>query len=158
MTVRAWWSPGWYNLDKPLKAGERDIYGFYRSGDPAGHGPLPVFDPHPEKVFRTKPGFDLLFANSTGRAWDYRYVTIETIEHARFGPVDEVDTRSFGQYTFRFADGRWVTIEAEQGPGNVNAASPDFPVGDCDPAWADEEGWALVVTLSDIVQASHEDL
>ena len=104
----------------------------------------------------TKLGYDLLFANSVGSAWDYRSATVESIEHATFGPLDEVETLDFGRYTFRFHDGRWVTIEVEQGPGIVNAASPDFPVDVCDPAWARSSGWALDVVLADVVESSRD--
>jgi hypothetical protein len=65
----------------------------------------------------------------------------------------EVDARPFGQYTFTFGDGRWVTIEAEEDPGHVNDASRGFPVGDCDPAWAGRADWALTVVFSDVVRA-----
>lgn len=135
MTLRAWWDPGWYNLDQPLKVGRRDTFAFFRS----------------QHV--TKPGYDVVIANTMGSDWDYRSATVEAIEHARFGPLDEVDTTQFGQYTFRFHDGRWVTIEAEEGPGCVNAASPDFPADVCDRAWADNSGWALTVVLSDVTEA-----
>jgi hypothetical protein len=37
--------------------------------------------------------------------------------HHHFGAVAEVDTSAFGQYTFTLADGRWVTIEAEEDLG-----------------------------------------
>jgi hypothetical protein len=43
----------------------------------------------------------------------------------RFGPLD---VTSFGGYVVTLQDGRWVTVEAEHGPGMVNAASPDFPI------------------------------
>ncbi|MFI1996966.1 hypothetical protein [Actinoplanes sp. NPDC020271] len=82
---------------------------------------------------------------------------MESIEHEYFGAVVEVDTRPFGQYTFTLADGQWVTIEAEEGLGTVNGASPGFPVADCDPAWAHDDGWALVVTLSAIERVPPPD-
>ncbi len=135
MATTAWWDPGWYNLDQPVKAGQRSLFAFYR----------------PE---RAKPGHDLVFANNVGTDWIYRTATVVSIEHARFGPVDEVDTRPFGQYTFRFADGGWVTIETEEALGAVDAASPGFPVDDCDRAWAGTSGWALTVTLTDVVTAA----
>jgi hypothetical protein len=47
-----------------------------------------------------------------------------------------------------------VTIEAEQGPGHVNAASPGFPVDLCVPEWASTSGWALDVTVADLAPAS----
>jgi hypothetical protein len=79
---------------------------------------------------------------------------VDSINHRRFGAVVEVDARPFGQYTFTFGDDRWVTIEAEEGPGNVNDASRGFPVDDCDPAWASKSGWALTVMFSDVVAAA----
>jgi hypothetical protein len=136
MTLRAWWDPGWYNLDQSLKVGQHDTFAFC----------------WPSTI--AKPGYDLVFANSTGIDWDYRSATVESVEHARFGSLDEVDTTRFGQYTFRFHDGRWVTIEAEQDLGLVNHASPDFPVEACDRAWADTSGWALAVVLSDVTRTS----
>jgi hypothetical protein len=132
VTLHGWWDPGWYNLDQPLKAGRRDTFAFLRAGRGA------------------RPGYDLVFANTVGGDWDDYTATVVSIEHAGFGALDEVDTVRFGEYTFRFRDGRWVSIEAEQGPGHVNAASPGFPVGSCDPAWADTSGWALTVTLADV--------
>ncbi|GAB3644975.1 hypothetical protein GCM10028833_03200 [Glycomyces tarimensis] len=134
--LRAWWDPGWYALDQPLKVGRHDTFAFYRRGLPA------------------RPGYDRVFANNVGSAWDYRSATVVSIEHARFGPLDEVDTAQFGQYTFRFSDGRWVTVEAEERLGDVEAASADFPVDVCERAWAEHSGWALAVALADITTAS----
>lgn len=130
--LSAVWKPGWYNLDHSLAVGRRDAFAFPLPGPGAEH--------------------ELVFVNTVGTysEWTYWVATVVAIEHARFGPVDEVDTRPFGQYTFRFTDGRWVTIEAEEGPGHVNAASPDFPVDDCDKEWAHTGGWALQVTLADV--------
>ena len=127
--LRAWWDPGWYNLDQPLKVGRRDTFAFF-----SRH--LPV-----------RSGYDLVFANAVGGDWNYLSATVQAIEHERFGRLDAVDTLHFGEYTFRFHDGRWVTIEAEQDPGHVNSASPEFPQDICDPAWAHDSGWALAVTL-----------
>jgi hypothetical protein len=149
LTLKAWWDPGWYNLDQPLKVGQRDTYAFFLGEGMAVEG----FDPHPERLYRTKPGYDLVFANTVGSAWDYRSAIVESIEHDAFGPLDAVETLDFGQYTFRFHDGRWVTIEAEQGPGSVNAASSGFPSDACDPAWANTSGWALTVVLADVTKA-----
>jgi hypothetical protein len=134
VTLSAWWNPGWYNTDQSLKVGQRETFWFYGSD-------------------LARPGYDLHFVNHGGFGWDYREATVESIEHARFGSVHEVDTRPFGQYTFRFTDGRWITIEAEEDPGTVNAASPGFPVDACDPEWANNSGWALVAVLSDVVEA-----
>jgi hypothetical protein len=153
VTLRAWWDPGWYNLDQSLKVGRRDTFAFYWGARVSADDPRIGFDPHPERLFLTLPGYDLVFANSVGRAWDYRSAIVESIEHARFGPIDEVDTVSFGQYTFRFHDGRWVTIETEQGLGSVNGASEDFPANACDPAWPRNSGWALVVVLAEVSEA-----
>jgi hypothetical protein len=91
-SVRAWWDPGWHNLDQLLKVGRHDTFAFYRSHFPA------------------TPGYDLVFANTVGSDWDHRSATVESIEHARFGYLDEVA---------------------------------------CDPAWAGNSGWALVVLLSE---------
>lgn len=135
MALTAWWAPNWYNLDASLKVGARATYGFKRAAD------------SPE------PGYDLTFSDASLENWDYRTVTVESIEHATFGSVSEIDARAFGQYTFRFTDGRWVKIEAEQGVGDVNAASDGFPVEACERVWATTSGWALVVTLSDVVEA-----
>ena len=154
MTLRAWWDPLWYNADESLKVGQRDTFAFFWSGDLTIDDVRVGFDPHPERLFLTKPGFDLVFANRPGSAWDYRSATVESIEHAAFGRLDEVDTTTFGEYTFLLHDGRWVTIEAEQGPGGVNAASPDFPIAVCEPAWAQNSGWALVVMLADVTEAA----
>lgn len=137
--LRAWWDPGWYNLDQSLTLGRRDRFAFV-----------------PGKALPDN-GFDLVFAGTLGTDWEYRSATVEAIEHARFGPVEAVDTTQFGQYTFRFAAGWWVTIEAEQDPGHVNAISPDPPVADIDREWAHTSGWALAVTLSDVDEPSHEE-
>jgi hypothetical protein len=134
--LRAWWDPGWYNLDQSLQAGRRDKLAFFR------------------RELLTQPGYDLVFANTVGSDWEYRSATVESIEHARFGILNEVDTTRFGQYTFRFRDGQWVNIEGEEGPGRVNAASPDFPVDACNPAWAGNSGWSLAVVLSDVTRPS----
>jgi hypothetical protein len=135
--VRALWDPGWYNLDQSLITGGRDTF---------------VFLPDASEQH---PGYDLVFANTVGVDvdWAYREATVSAIEHARWGAVQEVDASRFGEYTFRFVGGRWVTIEAEEGPGSVNAASPDFPVGECDREWATTSGWALAVTLVDVTKA-----
>jgi hypothetical protein len=137
LTLRACWDPGWYNLDQPLKVGRRDTLAFVR------------------RYLSAKPEYDLVFANTVGSDWDYRSATVKSIEHARFGPLDEIDTTAFGQYSFRFPDGQWVTIEAEQSLGLVTAASPGFPVDACNPAWAHNSGWALVVMLVDVTEATH---
>jgi len=158
VTLRAWWDPSWYNLDQSLKVGRRDTFAFFWNADLTLDDLRVEFDPHPERLFLTKPGYDLVFANETGMAWDYRSATVESIEHARFGPLDEVDTRSFGQYRFRLGDGRWVTIEAEESPGEVNAASPGFPVDVCGPAWASNSGWALVVVLAEVTETNPDRL
>lgn len=140
VTVRGWWDPGWYNLDQSVKVGQRDTFAFLRAAPP--------------------PGYDVVLANDVGTpgyTWDHWSATVESMEHHHFGVVVEVDARPFGQYTFTFGDGRWVTIEAEEGPGHVNDASRDFPVGDCDPAWAGNAGWALTVVFSDVVRAPDPD-
>ncbi|GAA3738258.1 hypothetical protein GCM10022225_21520 [Plantactinospora mayteni] len=132
MTSLALWDPGWYDLDQPLKVGRQDRFAFH-------HGIV-------------SPGYDLVFANGLGTNWDYRSATVETIEHPEFGLLDEVDTTTgFGEYTFRLQDGRWVTVEAEESPGAVNAASPDFPV---DASRAGSSDWALVVVLSGVTNAN----
>jgi hypothetical protein len=137
VTVRAWWDPGWYNLDQSLKVGRRATFGFLRAAPPSDHDVVLAND-------LGTPGYD----------WDYWSATVESIDHHRFGAVVELDARPFGQYTFTFDDGRWVTIEAEEGPGHINDASPGFPVDDCDPAWASNSGWALTVVFSDVVRMS----
>jgi hypothetical protein len=131
MTIRALWEPGWYNLDSSLKVGRRDVFGFHRP------------------CLETRPSYDRLFANDLGRDWDYRSATVVSIRHAEFGALDEVDAKPFGQYRFTLADGRWVVIEAEQGPGAVNDAHPDFPVDRCGGA----AGWSLDVVLDDLAVA-----
>ncbi|GIF63304.1 hypothetical protein Ais01nite_13390 [Asanoa ishikariensis] len=153
MTLRAWWDPQWYNCDAHLRVGDRDTFAFYWDEDVAVDDARIGFDPHPERLFRTRPGFDLVFANSVGRAWHYQRATVESIEHATFGPLNEVDTAGFGEYHFRFHDGRWVTLEAEQGPGAVNGTSEGFPVEAIDPDWIHTSGWALVVVLADVTEA-----
>lgn len=137
VTVRALWNPGWYNLDTWLKVGREAVHPFSTE---------------------VPQGLDVAFHNGLGHAFYYGSATVEAIEHAHFGAVAEVDTRPFGQYTFTFGDGRWVTIEAEESLGNVNRASPGFPVGECDPGWAENDGWALVVTLSDIERVPPPDM
>lgn len=124
------WKTGWYNLDQSMTVGRRDAFAFSLPGPGAG------------------PEHDLTFA--TWSPWEYWVATVVSIEHARFGSVLDVDTAPFGQYTFRFADGTWVTVEAEERLANVNAASPDFPVDECDVAWAHTGGWDLHVTLADV--------
>jgi hypothetical protein len=136
--MRGLWDPGWYNLDQPLKVGRRDTFAFLRRDRSA------------------RAGYDLVFANTVGGGWDYRDATVEAIEHARFGPLDEVETVRFAEYTFRFHDGRWVTVEAEESVGRVNAASEGFPADECDPAWAYNSGWALVVTLTGVGKAGRQ--
>jgi hypothetical protein len=138
--VRAWWDPGWYNLDQSLEVGQRATFVFLRAEPPPDH--------------------DVVLANDVGIPGYDRYswsATIESIDHHRFGSVVEVDTRLFGQYTFTFGDDRWVTIEAEERPGSVNDASRDFPVDDCDPAWASNSGWALTVVVSDVARTPDHD-
>ncbi|MEV4517712.1 hypothetical protein AB0K00_53235 [Dactylosporangium sp. NPDC049525] len=135
MKVRARWNPGWYNLDQSLKVGNRATFGFSRAKPPAD--------------------YDVVLAHDMGAPrcdWNSWSATVESIEHDRLGVVAEVDTRPFGQYTFTFGDGRWVTIEAEESPGHVDDASPGFPIDDCDPAWAGNSGWALTVVFSDAFQ------
>ncbi|AVT29979.1 hypothetical protein C6361_11290 [Plantactinospora sp. BC1] len=134
MTFLALWEPAWYNLDQSLKVGRQDRFAFY-------HGSV-------------LPGYDLVFANDLGTNWDYRSATVELIEHPEFGLLDEVDATEFGQYTFRLQDGRWIIIEAEEGPGKVNAASPDFPVDVSDPGRADNLDWTLVAVLSGVRNAN----
>ncbi|MGX7669595.1 hypothetical protein [Plantactinospora sp. DSM 117369] len=134
LTLLALWDPGWYNLDQSLKVGRQDRFAFC-------HGVV-------------SPGYDLVFANGLGTNWDYRSATVELIEHPEFGLLDEVDTTAFGQYTFRLQDGRWITIEAEEGPGAVNAASPDFPVDAADPNRGGSSDWTLVVALSGVTNAN----
>ncbi len=128
MTTRALWEPGWYNLDHSLKVGRRDVFAFRR--------------PYVE----TRPGYDRLFANDIGRDRDYRSAVVVSIVHAELGALAEVDAEPFGQYRFTLADGRWVVIEAEQGPGAVNDAHPDFPVDRC----GGSDDWALDVVLDDL--------
>jgi hypothetical protein len=130
MAVRARWDPGWYTRDQSLEVGRRARFAFYPP-EPGGGG-------------------ELVFGNTVGREWDMWEATVEAIEHARLGALHEVDASGFGEYTFRFADGRWVTIEAEQDLGRVNGASPDFPVDRVDRGWADAGGWALDVTLAGV--------
>jgi hypothetical protein len=135
-TPLALWDPGWYNLDQSLKVGRRDRFAFGYHLEPTS--------------------YDLIFANDLGTLWNYQRATVEVIEHAEFGLLDEVDTTAFGQYTFRLQDGRWVTIEAEQELGSVNAASADFPIDACDRVWASKWGWALVVLLSGVTSANRD--
>ena len=56
-TLRAWWDPGWYNLDQPVKVGRHDTFAFVR------------------RYLAAKPGFDLVFATTVGSDWDYRSAT-----------------------------------------------------------------------------------
>lgn len=140
MTIRARWAPGWYNLDASLKVGRQSTFAFSRLAP---------------------RGFDAGFLNGMLRPDSFYYASavVEAIEHGRFGALTEVDTRPFGQYTFTRADGGWVTIEAEENLGHVNASSPGFPVTDCDPAWADDDndGWALTVVLSGFIRTERPD-
>jgi hypothetical protein len=137
--LRAWWDPGWYNLDQSLKLGERARFAFV-----------------PGKALPSS-GFDLVFAHTLGGGRELRSATVDDIEHARFGRVEEVDTSQFGQYTFRFVAGWWVTIETEEAVGHLNAVSSDPPVTHFDREWAYTSGWALAVTLSDVDEPSYED-
>ncbi|HEX2144556.1 MAG TPA: hypothetical protein VHG10_08610, partial [Glycomyces sp.] len=79
------------------------------------------------------------------------------IEHARFGQLTEVDTGKFSDYTFRFQDGQWATIESEQELGRLNASSPGLLVNGHDPGNAGADGWDLTVTLADVRQSSIDD-
>ncbi|MBD7918775.1 hypothetical protein H9657_10880 [Cellulomonas sp. Sa3CUA2] len=124
------WKPGWYNLDQTLVVGRSSAFAFSLPGPQAG------------------PGHELAFA--TSGEWKYWKATVVAVENARFGPVREVDTMRFGMYTFRFEDGRWVTIETEQWIGALLDASPGFPVDDFDEEWANTGGWDLRVTLTDV--------
>ncbi|WP_205328202.1 hypothetical protein [Glycomyces sp. YM15] len=145
--VRALWEIIWYNSDWPLKVGERDVFPFLR-GD-AGR----------------KPGYDLCFGHDLMCDNDYRWATVEAVEHPKFGAIDEVDTGEFGEYTFRFRDGRWVAIDTEQSHGVVLASSPDFTIDKSDPdwdtymgSWDRHSGWDLDVTLTDLVVSNHAEM
>ena len=136
---RARWEPGWFNLDWALRTGWRSVFGFHRP------------------YLLTMPGYDLIFHNDMGRDCNYRWATVESIEHADFGALTEVDTWKLGESTFRFADGRWATIEAEAGPGRVNAVSADFAEALDRPGAGGYEGWALDVTLSDLALTTEDE-
>lgn len=147
--MRALWEIHWYNTDSSLRVGERTVFQFC--------GP----DVEP------KPGYDLCFEDAVAPEEDvgdeYRLATVAAIEHRKFGALDEVDTSRFGEYTFRFSDGRWVTIDTEQAHGVVLAASPDFTIDRSDPDWTTfmerwdhHNGWDLDVILSDVVVSSAE--
>jgi hypothetical protein len=139
MQFRARWEPDWFNHDWSLRTGWRSVFGFHR--------------PH----LLTMPGYDLVFYNTMCEDCDYRWATVESIEHADYGALIEVDTWPFGQYTFTFADGRWATIEAEEGPGIVNAASADLAEALARPGAGGYEGWSLDVTLSDLAPADPDE-
>lgn len=130
--LSASWKPEWYNLDQSMAVGRRHPFAFAPPG------------------LEAVAEQELVFAATTQPPSTFWVATVVAIEHARFGPVDEVDTRPFGEYLFRFGDGRWVAIETEEGLGRVNSASPDFPAGECDEEWAYTGGWALHVTLTDV--------
>lgn len=136
--IRALWAVGWYNQDWSLKVGER--------------GTFPFFGPDA----RLKPGYDLQFEYDLDPDDDYRRATVEAIEHPELGTLDEVDTRAFGQYTYRFRDGRWAVVEAEQGIGVVLSASPDFRIDESVPGRDRCQRWDLDVVLSDLAVSSYD--
>lgn len=149
--MRALWRIWWYNTDRSLEIGERSVFRFCG----------------PEVAL--KPGYDLCFEDELvceeDAEDDFRRATVEAIEHPAFGALDEVDTRTFGEYTFRFADGRWATIDTEQAQGVVLAASPDFAIDTSGPGWGVFRGawdqyadWDLDVVLADVVESSYGEL
>lgn len=124
------WQPRWYNLDQTLLVGRPSAFAFSLPGPAAG--------PERELTFAYRP------ESTHWRA------TVVSIENARFGPVREVITTSFGEYTFRFEDGRWAVIEAEEWLCALNSASPDFPVEEYEEGWGQMGGWDMRVTLTDV--------
>jgi hypothetical protein len=152
--LRALWEITWYNTDRSLKVGERSVFRF--CGPEVG----------------LRPDYDLWFETNDicgeDAVDDFRRATVESIEHPKFGALDEVDTSKTFSYTFRFRDGRWVTIDVEQSQGVVEAASPDFAIDRSDPGWSRYQGhaktwdrypdWDLEVVLSDVVVSSFDEM
>jgi hypothetical protein len=149
--TRALWEINWYNLDSPLKVGERSVFSFAA----------------PE---RPESGHDLQFRCTIEMdpEGEYHWATVESIEHPEFGALDEVDTNTAFAYTFRFRDGRWATVEVEQGQGIVRRASPDFAIDRSGPDWESRQiggkrwdcyfKWDLNVVLSDLTESSFDEL
>jgi hypothetical protein len=152
--IRALWEIQWYNSDRSLKVGERSVFRF--------RGP----------DFTLRPDYDLWFETNEiaeeDAVDDFRRATVESIEHPKFGALDEVDTSQMFSYTFRFRDGRWVTFDVEQSQGVVEAASPDFAIDRSDPGWSRYDGrtktwdqyadWNLEVVLADVVVSSFTEM
>lgn len=150
--VRVLWEINWYNLDCSLKVGERAVFSFA------------------EPDVRHRPRYDLQFRYSIEMdpEDDYHWATVESIEHPRFGTLDEVDTTLNYVYTFRFRDGRWITVDVEQGQGTVRAASPDFVIDRDDPDWSSCQigdkrrdcyyEWDLDVVLADLAVSDYDEL
>lgn len=149
--IRALWEIWWFNADRSLRVGERTVFRFCGLED------------------GLRPGYDLRFEDTLvceeDAEDDYRRATVEAIGHPEFGAIEEVDTTKFGEYTFRFRDGRWVTIDTEEAQGVVLAASPDFAIDKSDPQWGTFRGewdyypdWDLDVVLADVVASDYGEM
>ena len=112
---RAFWIPGWYELDPLLEVGLEDEFAFWRAvPEYLGCRDRLVFHNalwHPDEV---------LFASGK----------IIAIRHPELGEVRKVDTRGL-DYTITMADGTELLVNAEEDPGKLYKGKPS--------AWVESE-------------------
>ncbi len=108
----ALWSPGWYELDQTLVAGQRSRLCFFKQ--------LPDWAQIAHGKPNHEPVIDWVFYNQLYVADDcwQQEVTIAEIFHPQLGLLSKVDTHGL-DYIFFPVNGQEVVVDAEEAPGVV---------------------------------------
>ena len=115
-TLRAVWTPGWYNLDQSITVGQVQYFYVYKEiPDLSEMKWPPQSDPDP---LWPSGSTDLVFYNTLLKpdAYTKRRLRIDSIEHPELGTLESIATQRFGVYEFRTTT-QSLEVEAEERPG-----------------------------------------
>lgn len=126
----ALWSPGWYELDQPLVAGECGRFWFFLN---------------PPTDYPDVESYDFVFFNqlTSSSNCQVRKAKIVSILHPELGELRSIETNGL-DYVFKQSDGSEVIVNAEEDPGTIY----DLPIK--------VENWAIQVRLSEISEPLQE--
>ena len=122
-TLKAIWTPSWYELDQSLAVGIKQKFWFFQD----------------KPTFSASQDVDLVFFNQLDSEVNsvVRFAEIVDIHHDVLGPLTRVDTDGL-DYIFVPVEGSEIFVNAEEEPGN--AYDTEFEIDD----------WTLLVTLQNV--------
>lgn len=122
-TVKATWTPGWYEMDQSLSVGIKQKFWFFQDKPSETEG----------------TDIELVFFNQLDSEVNsvVRFVEIVEIYHEVLGQLARVDTDGL-DYIFVPIEGDEIFVNAEEEPGN--AYDTEFEI----------EDWTLQVTLQNV--------